>query len=97
MDTSLYIQKAVLQFSRGQNAEAVISLQQALETANDNLMAMAQAHCIWGEFLFTQEQYDEAKKHLLWIIEKQNVLEMEYDDLLAEEIRQANMLLDMMA
>ena len=93
MTTQLYLQKAEMQFLRGQEEKALESLEKALSCQDGDAVSEAQVHCFLGEYWFVHQQYDQALEHLSWIIERAEQLEQAYDDLLNEEIGEAEALL----
>ena len=93
MTSRLYLQKAIMHLSREQHEKALESLLAALTCNDDDLVSETKVRCILGEFFFVHRQYDEAEKHLRWILEHAEELEREYDDLVNEEIRTADALL----
>lgn len=94
MNVELYIHKAILQFGRNQNEQAVESLNLAIKTTEEDMVSLTQAHCILGEYFFINSQYREAFMHLHWIAENADDLEQESDDLLSDEINRAQVLMD---
>lgn len=95
MNAELYVEKASLQISKGEIEKAVGSMIKAIEIGDD-LISITQAHCFLGEYYFINQDYILSKEHLEWISERQEELEIKYDDLLNDEIDKANLLLDMM-
>ena len=95
MNAELYVKKASLQISKGEIEKAVGSMIKAIEIGDD-LISITQAHCFLGEYYFINQDYILSKEHLEWISERQEELEIKYDDLLNDEIDKANLLLDMM-
>nr|WP_241635573.1 hypothetical protein [Fusobacterium gastrosuis] len=91
MKAELYINKASIQIKRGDMEGAVCSMKKVIEL-NDDIVANVQAHCFLGEYYFVNQNYTFAKKYLDYITEQQEELENEYDDLLNDEIVNANVL-----
>ena len=82
MTTQLYLQKAEMQLSRGLEEKALESLLSALACQNRDTVSETQTRCLLGEYQFVHQQYVQAQEH--------------YDDLLNEEIREAEVLLGIM-
>ena len=55
-----------------------------------------QVRCLLGEYWFVHQQYAQAQEQLGWISDQAEQLEHDYDDLLNEEIREAEVLLGIM-
>lgn len=91
MKAELYISKASIQIKRRDMEGAVCSMKKVIEL-NDDKVANVQAHCFLGEYYFVNQNYTLAKKYLDYITEQQEELENEYDDLLNDEIVNANVL-----
>lgn len=96
MNGELYVKKAVLQASKGDFDRAVQSMNQAI-LAGDDEIASARAHCFLGEYYFVKQDYARSGEHLQWISERAEDLEQEYDDLLNDELLEADVLLDIMS
>ena len=96
MTTQLYLQKAEMQLSRGLEEKALESLLAALECQDGDNVSETQAHCLLGEYRFIHQQYAQAQEQLDWISDRAEQLERDYDDLLNEEIREAEVLLGIM-
>lgn len=96
MNGELYVKKAVLQASKGDFDSAVQSMNQAI-LAGDDEVAIAQAHCFLGEYYFVKQDYAKSGEHLEWLSERAEDLEQKYDDLLNDELVEADVLLDIMA
>jgi len=79
MNGELYLKKGMLQLNKKLYDEA-------LETLNK---------CILGEYYFIHQNYEKSKEFLLWICDRQDDLEEEFDDLLSQEIDTASVLMDM--
>lgn len=95
MNVELYVKKASLQISKGEIEKAVGSMIKAIEIGDD-LISITQAHCFLGEYYFINQDYILSKEHLEWIFERQEELEIKYDDLLNDEIDKVNALLNIM-
>lgn len=59
---------------------------------NYDVVSLVQAHCFLGEYYFIHQNYIFSKEHLYHILQQQDELEREYDDLLNDEIINANVL-----
>ena len=55
-----------------------------------------QVRCLLGEYWFVHQQYAQAQEQLGWISDQAEQLEHDYDDLLNEEIWEAEVLLGIM-
>lgn len=55
-----------------------------------------QVRCLLGEYWVVHQQYAQAQEQLGWISDQAEQLEHDYDDLLNEEIREAEVLLGIM-
>lgn len=95
MNAELYVKKASLQISKDEIEKAVGSMIRAIEIGDD-LISITQAHCFLGEYYFINQDYILSKEHLEWISERQEELEIKYDDLLNDEIDKVNALLNIM-
>lgn len=95
MNAELYVKKASLQISKGEIEKAVGSMIKAIEIGDD-LISITQAHCFLGEYYFINQDYILSKEHLEWISERQEELEIKYDDLLNDKIDKVNALLNIM-
>lgn len=94
MKTELYINKASMQIKKGDIDGAVGSMKKVIEL-NDDEVSNIQAHCFLGEYYFVNQNYTLAKEHLNYIMEQQEKLENKYDDLLNDEIINANVLIEL--
>lgn len=94
MKSELYINKAFMQLKKGDIDGAVCSIKKVVEM-NDDVVTLVQAYCFLGEHYFINQDYALSKEHLYWIVEKQDELEKEYDDLLNDEIINANVLVEL--
>lgn len=93
MTTQLYLQKAEMQLSRGLEEKALESLLSALACQNRDTVSETQTRCLLGEYQFVHQQYVQAQEQFSWISDRAEQLEHDYDDLLNEEIREAEVLL----
>lgn len=91
MNSELYVNKASMQLKKGDIDGAVGSMKKVVEM-NDDKVSLVQARCFLGEYYFVNRNYALAKEHLDYILEQQEELENEYDDLLNDEIINANVL-----
>ena len=96
MTTQLYLQKAEMQLSRGLEEKALESLLAALACQDRDTVSETQTRCLLGECQFVHQQYVQAQEHFSWISDRAEQLEHDYDDLLNEEIREAEELLGIM-
>ena len=96
MTTQLYLQKAEMQLSRGLEEKALESLLSALACQNRDTVSETQTRCLLGEYQFVHQQYVQAQEQFSWISDRAEQLEHDYDDLLNEEIREAEVLLGIM-
>ena len=96
MTAQLYLQKAEMQLARGMEEKAVESLLAALACQDGDTVSETQTRCFLGEYWFVHQQYAQAQEQLDWISDRTEQLEREYDDLLNEEIRKAEVLLGIM-
>mgnify|MGYP000216813541 CR=1 FL=1 len=96
MTTQLYLQKAEMQLSRGLEEKALESLLSALACQNRDTVSETQVRCLLGEYWFVHQQYARAEEQLGWISNQAEHLEHDHDDLLNEEIREAEVLLGIM-
>ena len=94
MKSELYINKAFMQLKKGDIDGAVCSMKKVIET-NDDIVSLVQAHCLLAEYYFIYQNYACSKKHIDWIMERQDELENEYDDLLNDEIINTNVLAEL--
>lgn len=94
MKSELYINKAFMQLKKGDIDGAVCSMKKVIET-NDDIVSLVQAHCLLAEYYFIRQNYACSKEHIDWIMERQDELENEYDDLLNDEIINANVLAEL--
>ena len=56
MTAELYIHKALLQFSRGQDARAVESLHTSLDLSSNDIVSATEAQGILAEYFFIHQQ-----------------------------------------
>lgn len=97
MNGELLLKKAQMQLDRGMKEEALITLNHLIMLENDeDIVSQVQARCMLGEISFLAQKYDEAREHFMWILNQEEELLEEHDDLLNDEIYEADMLLDMM-
>ena len=96
MTAQLYLQKAEMQLARGMEEKALESLLAALACQDGDTVSETQTRCFLGEYWFVHQQYVQAQEQLDWISDRTEQLEREYDDLLNEEIRKAEVLLGIM-
>ena len=96
MTTQLYLQKAEMQLAKGLEEKALESLLAALDFWDDDIVGKTQARCFVGECFFVHQRYTQAQEQFKWIADRAEWLEQEYDDLLNEEIREADVLLGIM-
>lgn len=96
MTADLLLKKALMQLKRGLREEAMKSLFDLLELKEEDLVIETQAKCILGEILFLEHRYEEAREYFTWICEKEDELSQECDDLLNDEIYEAQVLLEIM-
>ena len=94
MDAKLYLNKAIMQLSRGLEEGGVQSLKAALEGEGDEV-SKTQARVILGEYFVMKGRPAQAKEHLGSVAQDAERLRDQYDDLLDDEICRADMLLDM--
>ena len=94
MDAKLYLNKAIMQLSRGLEEGGVQSLKAALEGEGDEV-SKAQARVILGEYYVMKGEPAKAREHLGPVAQDAERLRDQYDDLLDDEICRADMLLDM--
>ena len=94
MDAKLYLNKAIMQLSRGLEEGGVQSLKAALEEGGDEV-SKTQARMILGEYYVMKGEPAQAKEHLGPVAQDAERLRDQYDDLLDDEICRADMLLDM--
>lgn len=83
-----------MQIKKGDIDGAVGSMKKVIEL-NDDEVSNIQAHCFLGEYYFVNQNYTLAKEHLDYIMEQQEKLENKYDDLLNDEIINANVLIEL--
>ena len=95
MDAKLYLNKAIMQLSRGLEEGGVQSLKDALKSDGDEA-SKVQASVILGEYFVMKGEFTQGRQHLEAIAQNASELEEEYDDLLNDEIYKADLLLDMM-
>jgi tetratricopeptide repeat protein len=94
MDAKLYLNKAIMQLSRGLEEGGVQSLKAALEGDGDEV-SKTRARVILGEYFVMKGRPAQAKEHLGSVAQDAERLRDQYDDLLDDEICRADMLLDM--
>ena len=94
MDAKLYLNKAIMQLSRGLEEGGVQSLKAALEGDGDEV-SKTQARVILGEYYVMKGEPAQARKYLEPVAQDAERLRDQYDDLLDDEICRADMLLDM--
>ena len=94
MDAKLYLNKAIMQLSRGLEEGGVQSLKAAVEGEGDEVSKI-QARAILGEYFVMKGQPAQAREHLEPVAQDAERLRDQYDDLLDDEICRADMLLDM--
>lgn len=94
MDAKLYLNKAIMQLSRGLEEGGVQSLKAALEGEGDEVSKM-QARVILGEYFVMKGEPAQAREYLEPAAQDAERLRDQYDDLLDDEICRADMLLDM--
>ena len=63
---------------------------------NDDKVSNVQPYCFLSEYYFVNQNYILAKEHLDYIMEQQEELENVYDDLLNDEIMNANVLIEIL-
>ena len=85
-----------MQLSRGLEEKALESLLAALACQDRDTVSETQTHCLLGEYQFVHQQYAQAREQFSWISDRAEQLEHDYDDLLNEEIREAEVLLGIM-
>ncbi|CDC29669.1 tPR domain protein [Firmicutes bacterium CAG:466] len=96
MTTQLYLQKAEMQLAKGLEEKALEGFLAALDFWDDDIVGKTQARCFVGECFFVHQRYTQAQEQFEWIADRAEWLEQEYDDLLNEEIKKAEMLLGIM-
>lgn len=96
MTAQLYLQKAEMQLARGMEEKALESLLAALACQDGDTVSETQVRCLLGEYWFVHQQYAQAQEQLGWVPDHAEQLEHDYDDLLNEEIREAEVLLGIM-
>ena len=94
MDAKLYLNKAIMQLSRGLEEGGVQSLKAALEGEGDEI-SKTQARVILGEYYVMKGEPAQAREHLGSVAQDAERLRDQYDNLLDDEICRADMLLDM--
>ena len=94
MDAKLYLNKAIMQLSRGLEEGGVQSLKAALEGGGDEV-SKTQASVILGEYFVMKGEPAQAREYLEPVAQDAERLRDQYDDLLDDEICRADMLLDM--
>lgn len=96
MTADLLFKKAIMQLKRGLREKAKDSLLALLELEEEDMVSEAQARCLLGELLFLEQKYQEAREYLTWILDQEEELLEAYDDLLNEEVYEAQVLLEIM-
>ena len=94
MDAKLYLNKAIMQLSRGLEEGGVQSLKAALEGDGDEV-SKTRARVILGKYYVMKGDFAQAREHLGSVAQDAERLRDQYDDLLDDEICKADMLLDM--
>ena len=94
MDAKLYLNKAIMQLSRGLEEGGVQSLKAALEGDSDEV-SKTQARVILGEYFVMKGEPAQAREYLGLVAQDAERLRDQYNDLLDDEICRADMLLDM--
>ena len=94
MDAKLYLNKAIMQLSRGLEEGGVQSLKAALEEGDDEI-SKTRARVILGEYHVMKGEPAQAREYLGPVAQDAERLRDQYDDLLDDEICRADMLLDM--
>ena len=94
MDAKLYLNKAIMQLSRGLEEGGVQSLKAALEEGGDEV-SKTRARVILGEYYVMKGEPAQAREYLGPVAQDAERLRDQYDDLLDDEICRADMLLDM--
>ena len=94
MDAKLYLNKAIMQLSRGLEEGGVQSLKDALKSDGDEA-SKVQASVMLGEYFVMKGEFTQARQHLEAIAQNASELEEQYDDLLNDDIYKADLLLDM--
>ena len=94
MDAKLYLNKAIMQLSRGLEEGGVQSLKAALEEGGDEV-SKTQARVILGEYFVMKGEPAQARECLGPVAQDAERLRDQYDDLLDDEICRADILLDM--
>ena len=94
MDAKLYLNKAIMQLSRGLEEGGVQSLKSALEGEGDEV-SKTQARVILGEYFVMKGEPAQARECLGPVAQDAERLRDQYDDLLDDEICRADILLDM--
>lgn len=83
-----------MQLKKGDIGGAVCSIKKVIEM-NDDIVSLIRTHCFLGEYYFINQNYSLSKEHIDWVLEQQDELEKEYDDLLDDEIINANVLVEL--
>ena len=94
MDAKLYLNKAIMQLSRGLEEGGVQSLKAAVEGEGDEV-SKTRARVILGEYYVMKGEPTQAREYLGPVAQDAEQLRDQYDDLLDDEICKADMLLDM--
>ena len=94
MDAKLYLNKAIMQLSRGLEEGGVQSLKAAVKGEGDEV-SKTRARVILGEYYVMKGQPAQAREYLEPVAQDAERLRDQYDDLLDDEICRADMLLDM--
>lgn len=92
MQPNLYLNKAIMQFSRGMS-EGAQSLEIAAQSEDE--VCAVQAKVMLAEYCVMKGEFTRAKELLESVADQSEELEQKYDDLLNDEIMRADMLLDM--
>ena len=95
MDAKLYLNKAIMQLSRGLEEGGVQSLKAALEGEGDEV-SKTQVRVILGEYFMMKGQPAQAREYLGPVAQDAERLRDQYDDLLDDEICRADKLFDML-
>ena len=76
--------------------KALESLLAALACQDGDTVSATQVRCLLGEYWFVHQQYVQAQEQFIWISDRAEQLEYDDDDLLNEEIQEAEVLLGIM-
>ena len=85
-----------MQLSRGLEEKALESLLAALACPDRDTISETQTRCFLGEYQFVHQQYALAQEQFSWISDRAEQLKQDCDDLLNDEIREAEVLLGIM-